>query len=383
MLNSGTGLRTNTIVKKCFCIIATNGQSLTNFRGPFIREVVNRGYRVVCVSIEAPEEMAPQIQALGAEYVQIAGDRTGIGLFSGLKMIAAYRRFFQQLKPDYLFLYMSKPIAFGGLAAIWAKVPHINILVNGLENAYYRTGMKDVLVRTVMSFFYKRVASHADNVFFQNHDDQSYFMTHGMLTKPNSHVVGGSGVDMEHFKYHPLPEAPVILMTARLLWSKGIREFFAAVKKVKKRHPEVKVLLVGGLDNNDEAITKEQLDTFIQENDVEYCGFAKDVRPYLQRCSIYVLPSYHEGLPRSVIEAMAVGRPIITTDVPGCRETVEDGVNGFLVPMKDSHTLAEKIERLVGDQSLRDSMSERSYSMCCSRFEVGLVNQSMINHMQM
>lgn len=364
-----------------FCIVATNGVSLTNFRGALIRDLVGRGYRVVCVSIEDDAEVGESVRNLGAEYRQIAGDRTGIGLLSGFRMIAAYRQFFAELKPDYLFLYMSKPIAFGGTAAIQARVPHINVLVNGLENAYYRTGLKDWLVRHVMSFFYKRVAAHADNVFFQNHDDQQYFRSHGMLVRNNSRVVGGSGVDMEYFARQPLPAEPVILMTARLLWSKGVREFFAAVKQVKIRHPEVKVLLVGGLDNNDEAITQEQLDAFVRENDVEYCGFAKDVRPYLQRCSIYVLPSYHEGLPRSVIEAMAVGRPIVTTAVPGCRETVEDGVNGYLVPSHDSTLLAERLETLVADADLRRQMAVASYRRCRQLFDVTKVNQDMLDSM--
>ena len=366
--------------KKIFCIVATNGQSLINFRGSFIRALVNRGFRVVCVSIESKDEMGEGIRSLGAKYIQVSGNRTGIGLFDGLRMIAAYKRLFKVLKPHHVFLYMSKPIAFGGIAAILAKVPHISILVNGLENAYYRVGLKDTLVRAVMSFFYKLVAAHSDNVFFQNHDDQQYFITHGLLTRRNSCVIGGSGVDMEYFKHEPMPQGAVVLMTARLLWSKGIREFFAAVKEVKTRHPEVQVLLVGGLDDNDEAITKEQLDAFIRENDVEYCGFTKDVRPYLKRCSIFVLPSYHEGLPRSVIEAMAVGRPIITTDVPGCRETVQDGFNGYLVPPRDSTYLAEKITELVENEEVREKMGAFSFALCSQLFDVQKVNQEIISH---
>ena len=362
-------------------MVATNGVSLINFRGALIRSLVADGLRVVCVSIEPDAEIGDAVRNLGAEYRQVAGDRTGIGVFSGLRMIADYRRLFESLRPDYVFLYMSKPIAFGGTAAIQAKVPHINILVNGLENAYYRTGLKDALVRAVMSFFYKRVAAHADNVFFQNHDDERYFREHSMLACPNSHVVGGSGVDMEHFARQPLPDKPVVLMTARLLWSKGIREFFDAVKVVKAKHPEMEVLLVGGLDNNDEAIRKEELDAFVRENDVEYCGYAEDVRPYLKRCSIFVLPSYHEGLPRSVIEAMAVGRPVITTDVPGCRETVEDGVNGFLVESHDGNDLADKMLRLVEAPELRMTMSSNSYERCKKKFDVTIVNREMMDKM--
>lgn len=363
---------------KRICIVATNGISLINFRGPFIKELVAKGYDVQCVSIEPFEEIGEKIQQLGAEYIQVLGDRVGTGIFSGLRMISGYKNLFQENKPDVCFLYMSKPIAFGGIAAVLSKVKHINILVNGLENAYYRTGLKDFIVRCVMSTAYRFVSKRADNVFFQNHDDMQFFKDHRILTKDNASVVGGSGVDMEYFAKEELPKQPIVLMVARLLWSKGIREYLAAVDSVKKKHPELKVLLVGGLDNNDEALSEDELNRYIESADIEYCGYAADVRPFLKRCSIFVLPSYHEGLPRCVIEAMSVARAVVTTDVPGCRETVIDGENGFLVPVRDSDVLADRILKLVEDDSLREKMAQASYELCKRKFEVNLVNQSML-----
>lgn len=367
---------------KKICIVATNGTSLVNFRGPFIKELVSKGYDVECVSIEPNEEMEEKIQQLGAKYIQVSGDRVSTGVFSGFRMIADYKRLFKQRKPDICFLYMSKPIAFGGIAAVLGKVKHINILVNGMENAYYRTGFKDFIVRCVMSTAYRFVSKRADNVFFQNRDDKKYFETHHILTKDNATVVGGSGVDMSYFKKTDLPPQPVVLMVARLLWSKGIREYLYAVNEVKKKHPDTKVLLVGGLDNNDEALSQEELDRYIESADIEYCGYAHDVRPYLNRCSIFVLPSYHEGLPRCVIEAMSVGRPIITTDVPGCRETVIDGENGFIVNARDSEALSERLLKLVEDKELREKMAEASYLLCKQKFEVNLVNASMLSNIE-
>lgn len=367
--------------KKTVCIVATNGHSLVNFRGALIKDLIQSGFRVVCISIESDAEMGDAVRAIGAEYYQVAGDRTGIGIFSGFRMIRLYKKAFAEIKPDIVFLYMSKPIAFGGLAAILGKVPHYNILVNGLENAYYRTGPKDFCVRVVMSLFYRIVASRADTVFFQNGDDMRYFKEHHMLTRDNALVVGGSGVDMEHFAKRDLPAEPVVLMTARLLWSKGIREFLEAVSLAKKEAPALKVMLVGGLDHNDEALTEEELNRYIQTADIEYCGFAADVRPYLERCSIFVLPSYHEGTPRSVLEALSVGRPIITTDVPGCRETVVDGKNGFLVPARESKPLADKLVLLAGDAALRAEMAEASYNLCLEKYEVHKVNATMIARM--
>ena len=369
-------------MSKSICIVATNGTSLTNFRGPLISDLVKRGYEVTCVSIEPPEEMEDSIRALGAKYVQVEGSRVGTGIFSGFGMIKAYKRLFRELNPDVCFLYMSKPIAFGGYAAVKSKVKHINILVNGLENAYYRTGFKDFIVRCVMSTFYRYIAKRADNVFFQNHDDMNYFKEHGMLKKENASVVGGSGVDMSYFQKKPLPDKPIFLMVARLLWSKGIREYLAAAEKLKNCCPHAKVMLVGGLDKNDESLSEAELNVYIKKADIEYCGFANDVRPYLEKCSVFVLPSYHEGLPRSVIEAMSVGRAIITTDVPGCRETVNDGKNGYLVPVRDCNQLFQKMKSLADSPELRLEMAEQSYRLCKAKFEVGIVNQSMIEKME-
>ena len=153
---------------KKLLIIATSGVSLTNFRGPLIKELVSRGYDVTCVSIEPESEMSETIARLGASYKQVEGDRVGTGILNGFRMIKSYKRLYETEKPDVCFLYMSKPIAFGGYAAVKTKVPHINILINGLENAYYRKGYKDFIIRKVMSSAYKYVSKRADNVFFQN-----------------------------------------------------------------------------------------------------------------------------------------------------------------------------------------------------------------------
>lgn len=367
--------------KRTICVVATDGKSLTNFRGPLIKYLVSQGNRVVCVSIEPEEEMAQAIGNLGAEYVQVSGNRVGIGLGEGFRMIVDYKKLFKKLRPDICFFYMSKPTAFGSIAALLSGTKHFNVLVNGMENAYYRTGIKDFIVRCVMSSSYKLSAHFADNFFFQNHDDLAYFQKHHLLTKDNATVVGGSGVDMEHFKKMDLPDEPVFLMVARLLWSKGIREFLEAVTEMKKNCPQAKVLLVGGLDENDEALTRAELDEYIRKADIEYCGYSDDVRQYLNRCSVFVLPSYHEGLPRSVIEAMSVGRPIITTDVPGCRETVINGENGYLVPVRESVPLAEKMTELSRNKELREKMAQKSYEMCLEKFEVGKVNKNMYEKM--
>ncbi len=363
------------------CICATSGVSLTNFRGELIKSWVRQGHSVVCTSIEPYEQMAEAISKLGASYYQIAGSRVGIGLLEGVKMIREYRKAFKILQPDMCFLYMSKPVAFGGFAAIMQRIGHINVLVNGLENAFYRKGLKDWLVRLVMSFFYWFVGRKSDNVFMQNEDDYHYFISHRITKAVNTSVVNGSGVDMTYFKREPLPQEPVFLMTARLLWSKGIREYLSAISQVKKECPEAKFMLVGGLDENDEALSPSELQKCIEEYEIEYCGYTTDVREYLKKCSVFVLPSYHEGTPRSVLEAMATGRAIITTIAPGCRETVVEGANGFLVPVGDSTLLAQRIVQLAQNAALRTKMAEASYNVCMAKYEVSKINKVLCERM--
>ncbi len=363
------------------CIVATSGISLTNFRGRLIRKFVEEGNEVVCISIEPPEKMAESVEALGASYYQVEGSRTGIGIGSGLKMIGDYKKAFRDIKPDMCFLYMSKPVAFGGIGAILAKVPEINILVNGLENAYYRHTFKDFIVRCVMNFFYHTVSRHSKCVFIQNSNDRDFFLRKKLSKPENTYVVNGSGVDMEHFSKKPLPKEPVFLMVARLLWSKGIREYLSAIELVKQKHPNAKFMLVGGLDSNDEAITQRQLDDFIEKYDIEYCGFAEDVRPFIEKASVFVLPSYHEGTPRSTLEAMSMGRAVLTTTAPGCNDTVEDGVNGYKVPVGDSELLAEYMCELIEDADKRSKMGEESYRICKEKYEVSLVNKFMMDRM--
>lgn len=362
-------------------ISASSGVSLINFRGNLIKDIAKRGHEVFCLSCENDEKLKLKVEELGASYICVPMSRTGTNPLADVKTIFEYKRVLKELRPDMYFAYMSKPIAYGGLAARWCKIGKINILVSGLEIAFYSDGLKNRMVRFVLQRLFKAVHQKADNVFFQNPDDMKLFMDLNLASEKQSTIVNGSGVDMTYFTKQKLPDKPVVLMVSRLIWSKGIREYLNAIEKLKKTHPDTEVLLVGGLDNNPEALTEEELNGFIKESNVEYCGHVDDVRPYLNRCSIFVLPSYHEGTPRSVLEAMATGRPIITTNAPGCKETVKDGYNGFLVPVMDADALFEKMRVLVEDNELRQKMGERSYGLCGKKYDVNMVNNVLIEKM--
>lgn len=360
------------------CIVASYGKSLLNFRGSMIRRWQELGYKVVCVSVETKEEVSDVINALGVEYYQVSGSRTGTSILESIGMIQGYKNLLLKIKPDYTFLYMSKPALLGGYAAIKTKTPNTTILINGLETAYFSEGIKPWLLRRVLNFLYRYVCRRSSNVIFQNNGDRTTFLQNGNCLERNSYVVNGSGVDMNHFKKVPLPSDPIVLMVARLLWGKGIREYAEAIKIVKKEKPSVRFMLIGGLDTvNYEALSKTELDILIKEYDLEYYGYTDDVRIYIEQCSIFVLPSYHEGTPRSVLEAMAMGRPIVTTTTAGCRDTVSDGISGFLVPVADGKALAEKILKLSNSSQLRKQMGEESFKRCLDMYEVSKVNYSI------
>ncbi len=364
-------------------IIATEGRSLFNFRGELIKEWVKAGHEVIAASIEPESEMQEKMQALGAAYRQISGSRTGTNLMQDLKMIRAYRQFFQKEHLDMCFLYMSKPVAYGGIAARWCHVPHIDILISGLEIAFYKKDIKNRIIRIVLILLYRIAMKKADNVFFQNPDDMKRFQKLKIARAGQSIRVYGSGVDMEHFAKKEMPKGgDVILMVGRLVRYKGIYDFVDAAKIVKEKYPSVRFQVLGGIDTNSDSMSEQEVKELTGQGVIEYLGFREDVRPVLEQSTIFVLPSRFEGVPRSTLEAMATGRPVITTDAPGCRETVKEGYNGFLVSCGDAGQLAGKIEILIADHAMRDEMAEHSYELCRKYFDVKKVNRQIMDHIE-
>lgn len=364
-------------------IAASSGKSLIDFRGSLIKDIVNKGHEVYCISCENDNSIKEKISYLGASYVYVPMSRTGTNPIQDIKTIISFKKVIEEINPDMYFAYMSKPIAYGGMAAKMCKVPEINVLVSGLEIAFYSNGIKNAIVRFILKYLFNNVHKSCRNIFFQNPDDMNTFLDMKIAKKEQAVLVNGSGVDMRIFKRQPFPDKVTILMVARLVWSKGIREYISAAKMVKERYPNARFMLVGGLDTNPESLSKKELDENIQSSVIEYYGYAEDVREFLNQCSVFVLPSYHEGTPRSVLEAMATGRPIITTDAPGCRETVIDGKNGFLVPIKDSDKLAEKIIWTIEHRQEAEIMGEESFRICQEKFEVNKVNEKILKVMNL
>lgn len=217
-------------------------------------------------------------------------------------------------------------------------------------------------------------------IIFQNQDDQALFRRLRLVSRGReTHVINGSGVDLDRFSPMPVPEGASFLMIARLLKDKGIREFAEAAERLKARHPEIPITLVGDFDPSPDSLSREALDELIRCG-IDYKGHLADVRPAIAASSVYVLPSYREGTPRSVLEAMAMGRAIITTDAPGCRETVRPGENGFLVRPRDAGSLYEAMMRFVDEPAFARRMGEASRKLAEAKYDVKQVNANLLRY---
>jgi glycosyltransferase involved in cell wall biosynthesis len=290
----------------------------------------------------------------------------------------------RRVKPTFVLGYTVKPVIYGSLAGWLASVPRRFALITGLGYAFQGEGQRGRLQKLVQALYSMAIA-RVEKVFFQNPDDEALFRQRKILqASTRSFVVNGSGVDLNEFAVAPLPPGPPrFLLIARLLGDKGVREYAHAARLVRARYPEAKFGIAGWIDENPDAISKSELDAWVAEGTLQYFGRMSDVRPALENSSVYVLPSYREGTPRTVLEAMAMGRAIITTDAPGCRETVINGDNGFLVPVKSVDELAQAMISFVQRPALMQTMGLRGRQLAEEKYDVHKVNEMMLREMGM
>ena len=370
-------------------IVASLAESLINFRGTLIAALQASGMQV---HVAAPEmqlgcSVRKQLEARGCVVHTIPLSRTGTNPFVDLCSLLSLLWLMWRIKPSHVLCYTIKPVIYGSLAARWSKVPHRFALITGLG---YTFSVKSThgntmrrWVRDAVIFLYGKALTGVDKVFFQNPDDAALFRQQGILsTHVVSLVVNGSGVDLSYFQMKPLLSGqPSFLLVARLLGDKGIREYAEAAKLIRARYPDITFALAGWIDENPDAISKTELDAWVANDGLTYLGHLSDVRQVLEACTVYVLPSYREGTPRTVLEAMAVGRPIITTDAPGCRETVVNGFNGFLVPVKSVEALVEAMLKFIEYPELMSIMGQHSRQIAEEKYDVHKVNAMMLKAM--
>ena len=311
--------------------------------------------------------------------------RTSISPLADLKTLLSLAVSLAHSQPHLVLTFQPKPNVYGILAAALARVPLRAAVVEGLGFAFTpgEDTLKKRLVRAVLKVLYRLSFAFAHKVFFLNPDDLKEFVSQGLVRPEKAVLLGGIGVPLEEWPPAPPHLEPLTFtLIARLLKEKGVREFAEAARRVKAKHPEARFLLIGPLDTNPGAIPEEEVRSWVGEGVLEWIPWTDDVRPYLRQTSVYVLPSsYREGVPRSTQEALAMARPVITTDAPGCRETVVDGVNGFLVPPRDPEALAEAMERFIQDPSLVEQMGWESRKLAEERFDAYKINARLLSEL--
>lgn len=367
-----------------FLLIAGYPDSLLNFRGPLIDSLLHSGLEVHVAAPDLPpgSEIRCKLERKSIQVHDIPLRRTGMNPLADTVALLSLWALIRGIQPDYVLGYTIKPVIYGSIAAWLSGVPKRFALITGLGYAFQEAEGGRRILKRLVHRLYRLALARTGVVFFQNPDDQALFRKEHILKEDDvSVVVNGSGVDIASFAIAPLPEAPRFLLIARLLCSKGIREYAAAAASVRATYPNIEFGLVGWVDDNPDSIAQAELDDWVSAGTLAYYGRLSDVKPAIANAGVYVLPSYAEGTPRTVLEAMAMGRPIITTDAPGCRETVTDGQNGFLVPVKSVAALAEAMTAFIRNPSLMTVMGAESRRIAEEKYDVNKVNAHMLAEM--
>lgn len=364
-------------------IIGGVARSLINFRGPLLKTLIMRGHEIIACASETTPEIRQKLASVPIRYYQLPTNRTSISPLHDLRTLLILRKIIQTESPDCILSYTAKAVIYSHIAARGCNSTEVYGMITGLGYPFGNRSVKQKIIGILIRHLYRIALINSSGVFFQNQDDKNTFKTQGLLPK---HVlvtvINGSGVDLNRYPPEPLPEEPVFLLVARLLIEKGIREYYQAAVRIKKKHPHAKFLLAGALDSNPGSISQEELKKWQDKKIISYLGWIDDIRQAFSKCRIYVLPSYREGTPRSILEAMAMGRPIITTDTPGCRETVQANKNGFLVPVRNVEKLEKAMEQFILHPELAEQMGKFSLRIANQKYDVHKVNRVIMETMK-
>jgi glycosyltransferase involved in cell wall biosynthesis len=389
-------------------ILGNYSRGLLLFRIPLIRRMVELGHSVIACAPEADGETTAAIEQAGAQFRRLPLSRTSVNPIRDLWFCLTYWRLLRREAPDIALGYTIKPVVIGTLIAAWAGVPRRYAIVTGLGYVFTQSTARARVLKWAILPFYRLALSKCRAIFFLNPDDLATLRNLGVLADATARsqtirgegidldafeadaslrvitLEGGSGVDLDQFATSTSADRRMIfLLIGRLLRDKGVGEYVEAARQLKRRYPTVQFWIVGPFDTHPSALRQKDIEQWQADGTIVYHGEARDVRPFLRRCTVFVLPSYREGLPRTVIEAMAIGRAIITTDAPGCRDTVVDGENGFLVPIKNVEMLANAMEKLITDPSMARAMGRRSRELVVDRYDVKKVNDVILKTMEL
>jgi glycosyltransferase involved in cell wall biosynthesis len=356
--------------------VGADAKYMVAFRSQLFRNFQERGYKVVVIATPLPGFDPASLEAMGVEFVPWGLKKACLNPLGELEPILNLWRALRRLQPKIVFAHTIKPVIYTMITAALAGVARRVAMIPGLGYSFTGVvGLKRRMIATAAWAGYRVALSFAHMVIFHNADDRAELRAVGALPKSTpSGLVNGSGVDMARFAAAPLPEGPTtFLLVARLLKDKGVYEFIEAARTVKAQLPQTRFVVVGSADSNPTAIPADVVRAWVAEGLIEAPGHLPDPRTAYADCHVFVLPSYREGTPRTNLEAMATGRAVITTDVPGCRETVVDGLNGLLAPARDAAALAAAMLSLAQDRDRVRRMGEAGRRLCSEKYELGAV----------
>jgi len=367
-------------------IIGNGAQSLLLFRATLIRSLVARGHTVLAYAPDYTPETVADVAYLGARAVEFPLSRAGTNPISEARTTVALYRSLRDERPDAVLCYFVKPAIYGSIAAIFARVPRRIVLLEGLGYGFapeHGASWRHRVVGLAMRSLLRLSLQGADHVIVLNADDLAAIRDIGVPVA-RSRNMGGIGVELDRYKVMPVQTHSVsFALAARLIREKGVAEFVAAARQVKKRYPEAIFYVLGDVDDNPGSLQEAELSAWVEQQLIVWPGRVSDVQQWLRKCDVFVLPSYYrEGVPRSIQEAMALGRAIITTDHVGCRDTVDHGVNGFLVPPRDVEALAQAMLTFLQQPGLAIRMGAESRRLAEERFDAQRADSILTSYIE-
>ncbi|MEX3954901.1 glycosyltransferase family 4 protein [Trinickia sp. EG282A] len=353
------------------CLVCNTAWAIYTYRHGLIRTLVGKG---ATVTVIAPRDRTfTLLEEMGCHCIDLFVASKGTNPRDDLRTLFELYRHYRKVAPDVVFHYTIKPNIYGSVAAWLARVPSIAV-TTGLGYVFIQKSRAAVVAKALYRFAFR----FPREVWFLNRDDEAAFLHARLLAHPErARLLNGEGVDLDHFAFTPLPRKQnfTFILIGRLLWDKGVGEYVDAARALRARHPQARFQLLGptGVDNPS-AITLEEVRAWEREGIVEYLGEAHDVREHIANADCVVLPSYREGVPRTLMEASSMGRPIVATDVPGCRDVVDDGETGLLCEARNAASLAEKLERMMAmSHDDRSAMGERGRVKVAAEFDEAAV----------
>lgn len=366
-------------------IIGNVASMMINFRRELILEFIRCEFEVYCLVSDYDEKSREAIKNLGAIPIDYSLNSKGLNPLKDIVALFDLIKIIKHYKPDVVFSFFVKPVIFGAIAARITKVSRIVGMIEGLGGAFtkHKNGqsLKTKLIRYIQIMLYKISLPLLDKLIFLNKDDENDLIKKYRISVKNIQILGPIGVDLDKFKYSVAPMKPVsFIFIARLLAEKGVFEYLEAAKIIKQKYKDTKFYILGSFDEaNPFGLKKQELQEYLKNDIVAYPGFVNDVNRWIEKSSIFVLPSSREGYPRSTQEAMSIGRAVITTNSVGCKESVIDGVNGFLIPPYDYKFLANKMEYFIQNPNEINKMGLESRKIAEQNFDIHKINKRLIN----